>query len=202
MKTKIILHGKLAKQFGKSFEFYNIRSLKNAVSAMNIINPKFKSHLVRESQRGINYQILVDEKIIKNVNNFTDIRPESKIHFVPCILGADPVSLIISLVVNLVVAGIQYLLFPQEALNERRIEASIKGESYMFSSPDNLARQGQALPLGYGRLRIGSQIVSSSVINKDLSNNDFDNSDFGYSDNIKNQISEFLNLSLLKNEYM
>ena len=72
----------------------------------------------------------------------------------------------------------------------------------MFSSPDNLARQGQALPLGYGRLRIGSQIVSSSVINKDLSNNDFDNSDFGYSDNIKNQISEFLNLSLLKNEYM
>lgn len=202
MKTKIILHGKIAKQFGKSFEFYNIRSLKNAVSAMNIINPKFKSYLVGESQRGINYQILVDEKIVKNVNNFTDIRPESKIHFVPCIFGADPVSLIVSLVVNLVVAGIQYLLFPQEALNERRIEASIKGESYMFSTPDNIARQGQALPLGYGRLRIGSQIVSSSVINKDLSNNSFDNSDFGYSDNIKNQISEFLNLSLLKNEYM
>jgi len=72
----------------------------------------------------------------------------------------------------------------------------------MFSTPDNLARQGQALPLGYGRLRIGSQVVSSFILNKDLSNNQFDNSDFGYSDNIKNQISEFLNLSLLKNEYM
>jgi hypothetical protein len=93
-------------------------------------------------------------------------------------------------------------LFPAEALDDKRIEASIKGESYMFASPENLAKQGQALPLGYGRLRVGSQIVSSSITNKDLSNNNFDNTDFGYPDNIKNQISEFLNLSLLKNEYM
>ncbi len=202
MKTKIILHGKIAKKFGKTFEFHNICTLKNAVSAMNTINPEFKSYLLQQSREGINYQIIVDEKIIQNVDNFTDIKSESKIQFVPCILGADPVGIIISLVVNLVVAGIQYLLFPQEALNDRRIEASIKGESYMFSTPDNLARQGQALPLGYGRLRIGSQVVSSFILNKDLSNNQFDNSDFGYSDNIKNQISEFLNLSLLKNEYM
>ena len=111
-------------------------------------------------------------------------------------------TILVNLVINLIMAGIQYLLFPEEALNERRIEASIKGESYMFSSPDNLARQGQTLPLGYGRLRIGSQIISSFVTNKDLSNNEFDNNDFGYTDNVKNQISEFLNLSLLKNEYM
>ena len=169
---------------------------------MNTINPEFKSYLVKQSQEGINYQMIVDEKIVQNIDNFTDIKPESEIQFVPCILGADPVTIIVSLVVNLVVAGIQYLLYPKEALNDRRIEASIKGESYMFSTPENLARQGQALPLGYGRLRIGSQIVSSFIINKDLSNNIFDNSDFGYSDNIKNQISEFLNLSLLKNEYM
>ena len=93
-------------------------------------------------------------------------------------------------------------MFPSEAMDDRRIEASIKGESYMFSSPDNLARQGQTLPLGYGRLRIGSQIINSSITTKDLHNNSFDNTDFGYSDNIKNQFSEFLNLSLLKNEYM
>ena len=202
MKTKITLHGKLAKKFGKSFEFYNIRNLKNTVSAINTINPKFKSYLVKQSQKGINYQIIVDGEIVQNVNNFTDLKPESSVHFVPCILGADPISIIITLVFNLIMAGIQYLLYPSENLDDRRIEASIKGQSYMFSTPENLARQGQALPLGYGRLRIGSQIVSSHIINRNLSNNDFDNSDFGYSDNIKNQISEFLNLSLLKNEYM
>lgn len=202
MKTKITLHGKLAKKFGKSFEFHNIHNLKNAVSAINSINPEFKSYLIKQSQEGINYQIIIDKEIVQNVNNFTNIKPESNIQFVPCILGADPVTIITALIVNLIIAGINYLMFPSEALDDKRIEASIKGESYMFSSPENLARQGQALPLGYGRLRIGSQIVSSSVTNRDLSNNQFDNSDFGYSDNIKNQISEFLNLSLLRNEYM
>lgn len=202
MKTKIILHGKLAKKFGKSFEFYNIHNLKNAVSAMNTINPEFKSYIVKQSQKGINYQIMIDGEILQNVDNFTDIKAESNVHFVPCILGADAVTIIVTLIVNLIVAGIQYLMFPQDALNEKRIEASIKGESYMFSSPENLARQGQTLPLGYGRLRIGSQIITSHMVSRDLSNNDFDNSDFGFSDNIKNQISEFLNLSLLKNEYM
>lgn len=202
MKTKIILHGKLAKKFGTSFEFCNIHNLKNVVSAINTVNPEFKSYLVKQSQEGINYEVVVDGKTVQNVNNFTDIKPESKIQFVPCILGSDPVTIIVSLVVNLIMAGIQYLMFPSEALDEKRIEASIKGESYMFSSPDNLARQGQTLPLGYGRLRVGSQIISSHVLSKDLSDNEFDNSDFGFSDNIKNQISEFLNLSLLKNEYM
>jgi len=201
MKTKIILHGKLSKRFGKSFEFFNVGSLKNAVSAINSIHPEFKSHLIEQSQRGINYQILVDRNLVQNVKSFKGVKPQSTIEIVPCISGCDPTTIIVTLVFNLIMAGIQYLLFPPEALNERRIEASIKGESYIFSTPDNLARQGQALPLGYGRLRIGSQIVSSYITNKNLSNNVFDNSDFGYTDNIKNQISEFLNLSLLKNDY-
>tara|TARA_B110000483_G_scaffold128420_1_gene154045 strand:+ start:599 stop:1207 length:609 start_codon:yes stop_codon:yes gene_type:complete len=202
MKTKITLHGKLAKKFGESFEFYNIRNLKNTVSAINTINPEFKSYLIKQSQKGINYQIIVDGEMVQNVDNFTDLKPGSNVHFVPCILGADPISFIISLVINLIIAGIQYLMFPSEALDDRRIEASIKGESYMFASPDNLARQGQALPLGYGRLRVGSQIVNSSITTRDLNDNKFDNTEFGYSDNIKNQFSEFLNLSMLKNEYM
>ena len=68
MKTKIILHGKIAKKFGKNFEFHNINNLKSAVSAMNTIDPEFKSYLVKQSQEGIHYQIIVNEKIVKNVN--------------------------------------------------------------------------------------------------------------------------------------
>ena len=79
---------------------------------------------------------------------------------------------------------------------------SIKGESYIFSTPDNLVQQGQPLPLGYGRLRVGSQIISSSITNTDLKNANIDNSDFGYTDNLKDQISDFLNLSLLNNNYL
>lgn len=202
MKTKIILYGKISKEFQQKFEFFNIGNLKSAISAINSVCPNFKNHLVKEATRGINYQILVNRKLIQNVKTFNDVGPESTIEIVPCISGADPVTLLVSLVTNLIVTGIQYLLFPQEQLEGRTIEAAIKGQSYIFSTPDNLARQGQPLPLGYGRLRVGSQIVSSYITNKDLEDNIFDNSDFGYTDNIKNQISEFLNLNLLKNNYL
>jgi predicted phage tail protein len=202
MKTKIILYGKISKEFQKKFEFFNIGNLKSAISAIDSVCPSFKNYLVKEARRGINYQILVNRKFVQDVSNFNNVEPESIIEIVPCISGADPVTLIISLVTNLIVAGIQYLLFPREALEGRTIQAAIKGESYIFSSPDNLAKQGQTLPLGYGRLRVGSQIVSSYITNKDLKDNAFDNSDFGYTDNIKNQISEFLNLNLLNNNYL
>lgn len=202
MKTKIILYGKISKEFKEEFEFFNIGNLKSAISAINSVYPNFKNHLMKEAAKGINYQILVDRRLVQNVKSFDDIKTESTIEITPCINGADPATLLLSLVTNLIMTGIEYLLFPKEALQERAIEASVKGESFIFSTPDNLARQGQPVPLGYGRLRVGSQIVSSHITNKNLGDDTFDNSDFGSADNIKNQISEFLNLNLLNNNYL
>ena len=36
-------------------------------------------------------------------------------------------------------------------------------ESYIFSSKDNLAQQGSFLPIGYGRLKVGSAVVQTSI---------------------------------------
>ena len=36
-------------------------------------------------------------------------------------------------------------------------------QSYIFSSKDNLAQQGSFLPIGYGRLKVGSAIVQTSI---------------------------------------
>ena len=36
-------------------------------------------------------------------------------------------------------------------------------ESYIFSSSVNLAQQGSFLPIGYGRLKIGSSVIQSSI---------------------------------------
>lgn len=200
MKTKIILHGRLSKKFQKEFEFSNVKNLKTVVSAINSVHPDFKSSLLQDARQGINYQILIDRKIAKNVKNENELKNNSTIEIVPCLLGADPATIITTLIVNLLVAGITYLMTPDAT--PRRIEASIKGESYIFATPDNLVKQGQALPLGYGRLRVGSQIISSSITNTDLKDINIDNSDFGYTDNLKDQISDFLNLSLLNNNYL
>jgi len=200
MKTKIILHGRLSKKFQKEFEFSNVKNLKTVVSAINSIHPNFKNSLLQDARQGINYQILIDRKITENVRAVKEIKNNSTIEIVPCLLGADPVQIIVGFIVNVVVAGITYLMTPDA--QPRRIEASIKGESYIFSTPDNLVQQGQALPLGYGRLRVGSQIISSSITNRDSKDANIDNTNFGYTDDLKDQISDFLNLSLLNNNYL
>ena len=65
-------------------------------------------------------------------------------------------------------AGIAFLLTPKPDLGlpaEQDIsaEAAAQKESYVFSGNINLARQGTPLPLGYGRLKVGSSVVQASV---------------------------------------
>ena len=42
--------------------------------------------------------------------------------------------------------------------------------SFVFSNPVNNVTQGARVPIGYGRLRVGSHIISSSVLNSRLVN--------------------------------
>ena len=39
--------------------------------------------------------------------------------------------------------------------------------SYVFSSPENVSQQGQVVPVGYGRAKVGSTIISVSSTNVD-----------------------------------
>jgi predicted phage tail protein len=58
---------------------------------------------------------------------------------------------------------IQQALAPSQ--KPQRTEARISGakESFLISSKGNLAEQGVPVPVGYGRLRIGTSIVQSTV---------------------------------------
>ena len=39
--------------------------------------------------------------------------------------------------------------------------------SYIFSSPENVSQQGQVVPVGYGRAKVGSTVISVSSSNVD-----------------------------------
>jgi len=39
--------------------------------------------------------------------------------------------------------------------------------SYVFSSPENVSQQGQVVPVGYGRAKVGSTVISVSASNVD-----------------------------------
>ena len=68
-------------------------------------------------------------------------------------------------------AGIAYLfaassMSPPEMDNNS--EQSIKTKSFQFSGEINLEKQGKPIPVGYGRLRVGSYVVGSQIWNRNL----------------------------------
>ena len=58
---------------------------------------------------------------------------------------------------------IQQALSPSQ--KSERTEATISGakESFLIGSKANLAQQGNPIPVGYGRLRVGSSIIQTTI---------------------------------------
>ena len=193
MKTKIKLHGKLSKMYGEEFEFANIRKPTDAVKALQTIFPDFKDSIIEAAKEGTHYELIVDgqseDSYSMNQNKDTSA---GVIEIVPCIIGKGPAGYIIgglilggigyyatgfavsaffiTLGVGLVIAGIMYLLTPiPEAEPSAEIEAGIKNSSFIFNNPSNVASQGQAIPIVYGKLRVGSQVVGTTISNHNLS---------------------------------
>ena len=68
------------------------------------------------------------------------------------------------LILSAVSLGLQYLLADNESTSSQA-SASTKAleESFMFSNKVNLANQGSPVPIGYGRLKIGAQVIQFSI---------------------------------------
>ena len=87
------------------------------------------------------------------------INANSKIEVVPLILGSD---FGISLLLLAISIGIQFLI---TKLLTPKTPADIKSNSRLFSSYENVTKRNVAIPIGYGRLKIGSIVVSNNIEN-------------------------------------
>ena len=63
---------------------------------------------------------------------------------------------------SLAVQGVMTLLFPQPKPDFNQ-EVQAGGKSYLFGNKPSNTSQGQAVPVGYGRLKIGSSQISAGV---------------------------------------
>jgi predicted phage tail protein len=166
MKTKIILYGKLAHKFRKEFEFSNITKITDTAKAISCIYPDFRQQLQEDTFNGINYQIVVNDKV---VNNWNDLKTNfKKIEIIPTVIGNGPAGgFVFGMLFSVAVAGIMYLMTPIPEIQPQEIsqEVSATSRSYALGSNSNLAAQGQAVPIRYGLLRVGSSMVSSTIEN-------------------------------------
>ena len=192
--TEVIIHGEMGKIFGKTHKF-KVSKLLEILRALSVSRNGFKNYVINQSSEGINYAMIDPknpEKTFKSAQEFQEADAPETIHIVPSISGAALGSFIAAvgtfittaagaiagaisaggflanLAIGLIIQGIMSLLFPVEIPKSQTAETKIDQSSYIFSNLDNNLVQGFPIPLMYGELRIGSNIIGTNVVSEDL----------------------------------
>ena len=77
---------------------------------------------------------------------------------------------LIMLFINVGIAIIQAANSVPKPQMDNNSEQSAKTKSYEFNGEANIQRQGRPVPIGYGRLRVGSYVVGAQTWNRNLFN--------------------------------
>ncbi len=187
--TNIFLHGKLARIFGPKFRFSICRP-KDALSAIETIHEGFLGKLVELSSQGLQYSIIADNQTVEGIEGFSGKRKIKELHIVPTVYGSGVAalavgavalaagvavgtttllgSILVAVAVSAISFGIQSLLAKPPEANSPSASASsastsATSKSFLFSNKENIKQQGNPVPLGYGRLRIGSAVIQESI---------------------------------------
>ena len=178
--TTILLYGHLAQKYGKRHEFV-ISNPGEAVRALKANYPDFEQ-TVLEHSGGYHVMVGFEERIGPKVNDVMSSR--EVIRIVPSVSGSGietiafwvfantslgvaaswVVGAVISIAISAAISGIASALLapdkPKAGDSEKRAENK---PSYLFNGPVNTTAQGHPVPVGYGRLRIGSQVISAGL---------------------------------------
>jgi predicted phage tail protein len=178
--TAITVHGILAKEFRSHFKFA-IKSTKEVLDAITCICPQFRNRIVELSNQGVHYTLLINGKKIESEADLIISDENQTIDLMPMIGGAGgSFGRIIQVVVAvaLIVAGMYFgqpilsaigvalltnALMKPPNLPRPESDVSSAKQSFNFSSKANVTEQGIPVPVGYGRLRVGSAIIQSNI---------------------------------------
>ena len=179
MLRTVRLYGVLAKKFGRQFKF-DVNSPKEAVAALRATVPGFEAHLLEHSEPG--YHVFTGKE---NIGVDQLHHPTNQdIRIVPAITGAKEGGVlqtilgivlvvvgvwfmqpnITALGVSLIVGGVAQMLFaPPKPKQASERENPNNRPSYSFDGAVNTSQQGNPVPVGYGRLIVGSQVISAGM---------------------------------------
>lgn len=188
---KIRLYGVLAKKFGKEFEL-DVKSPAEAVRALCAILPGFKRHMVEHSEPGYTVRVGKEYRDANTLAHPASTREVIKV--APALAGSNSATVriiigvilivgslmydptgatgakiataVLSVGVGMTLSGVAELLVPTPKMKTK--ERPENQPSYAFDGPVNTVAQGNAVPVGYGRLTVGSQVVSAQLMAENL----------------------------------
>ncbi len=178
----VMLYGHLGRHFGRRHR-YAVRSPAEAVRALCATLPGFRRYVAAEHSTP-GYRVLVG-KAARDAEHLHDPAEHDVIRLVPVVAGAGggwgqiilgAALIAISIAVPglgflapvflklgtaLVLGGIAQLLSPQQKGGKGNNGENTASD--VFAGAVNTSTQGNPVPLGYGRLLIGSQVVSAGL---------------------------------------
>lgn len=178
MLTDVYLHGHLADRYGDKFTL-DVSSVAEAVRLLQVNFGTFFRDVV-----GHNYNVWVGKTSVSEEELLNPLAG-SDVHIVPTVEGADDVvKVIVGLVlvvvgvvlggtdggylisagISLLIQGVVGLVF-SATLSPISLELTVNGEkpSYRFNGPVNTTKQGNPVPILYGRALVGSLAISGSI---------------------------------------
>ena len=181
--TTIRIEGWLGELLGRKWDL----KVKNFVELFNAIENnthKLRSFLLKN--RGNSFAMFVDGELVDNKNFlFTNIRGK-RVDIMPvlacattaiasqiasAVLGpaegfafAATVFVLDTLITAVITMGTSILIAKLMAPDDPQ---AVNTTSFVFGSAENVSSQGQVVPVGYGRVRIGSKVISTSMSTMD-----------------------------------
>jgi predicted phage tail protein len=192
---KIQLLGELGKKFGKSFKM-DVKNPAEAVRALCVNFPEFRKELIESGDKGIAYRVIVGKEDQK-VEDLHNPSGKNVIKFVPVLQGAggggglniitgvlllvaaaalniafpfNPVSpYLINAGIAMIIGGVIQMLTPVPNLNSDTSNNQPDNKpSYAFNGGVNTSAQGYPVPVGYGRMIVGSAVISAGIVAEEL----------------------------------
>lgn len=193
MKT-IILLGELGKRYGRR-HLLDVKSPAEAVRALCANFKDFGQFVAASSERNVGYRVL---NMREDVSEDELHNPASqRITIAPVVAGAGGsvgkillgaaliaasflvpglgavtlfgtttlATVAFSVGVSLALGGVAQMLAPQPKFEGPDEEQQ---PSYVFNGPVNTTAQGQPVPVGYGRMIVGSAVISAGISVEDI----------------------------------
>jgi predicted phage tail protein len=162
---KVYLHGALGKRFGKKWEL-NVSTPAEAISALFANEPEIEKYLNKKHQEGIYYGIKKSGE-----DNFSEtkdypLRTKKDLHVFALPQGAGFLGSLVWVAIT-TAASIYVSKKMAEAMERDDSTLQAQTKSYLYNGSDNRFNQGSTIPVGYGKIKVGSNVVSACNINYD-----------------------------------
>lgn len=185
------LTGELGRRFGRLHRLV-VDSPAEAIRALCVLRPGFKQFLVNSNENKLQYRVSVGREV-QTVEDLKMNRPASKsFTFAPVLMGGKKggalqtiigaVLVVVGAVINawssgslswigtpmmkfgaaMMLGGVVQLLTPVPKTGAPD-EADKNKPSTYFNGPVNTVQQGQPVPVGYGKLIIGSAQIGAGL---------------------------------------